>query len=288
MKNSPNGFTMLEVLLAIGLSALFMSASASLMLSGNLGSSRADRLERALWGAQQGVEALQTIAFDDLFLTDTGSLFFNGTLWTLGTNGPENIQGNFSRTILVQDVERDASCHIVPSGGAADPNSLFLTSLVSWTDNAGRVHEVELPILRTRWNAPEGTCFEATMADGFSIDLTSASWFGGRQLRDVFVTNNGVEDAVIDRMTFTWSNSRLIQQVSLDNENVWTNHGPGAPSGEQASGTELDTANAALEHAETSEFDKVQFNGNMVGTTVSFVITFTDGSTISSGSFVPF
>ncbi len=234
------------------------------------------------------MDALRTMSFASLANTDVGSLTFAGGQWTLGTSGPQTIGTGMTRTARVQSVSRDASCNVVASGGTTDADSKSIESSVAWTDLSGRARSTTFTALRTQWESPQGTCFATTQGSHVAIDFTtSGQWFGGKQLRQVFVTNSGTSTATIDKIAFTWTNSRQIEQSFFDSTKVWSKTGPGTPSGSQPSGTLLDAQNYAISAGQTVELNKTQFSGAMSGTTITIQLIFTDGSSVTTVPFVP-
>ncbi len=284
--NMEKGFTMLESILAIGLAIAFLAGSVSLVIIANQGSSEALQRQRAVWAAQEGLAALSTIAWDDLVATETGDLTFAANEWSLSTNGPEELENGLSRNVKVQAVERDVDCD-VSEGGSTDIDSYFLESSVGWTDNLGKAQTVTFRSLRTDWGLPMGDCF-APASEYVTVNTAGANWHGGKQLRDIFVSNSHTEkEFEIDKITFTWDNPNLIEQVFVDSDKFWARNGPGTPAGRQPSGTLLDGEDEDIEDEETFKIHKVQFTEDMTGTTITIKIDFTDGSSITTDPFIP-
>ncbi|MFQ6049561.1 MAG: prepilin-type N-terminal cleavage/methylation domain-containing protein [Candidatus Paceibacterales bacterium] len=68
--------------------------------------------------------------------------------WQLSA-GSETING-FTRTVSIEDVQRDANDNIVVSGGTNDPDTKKVTVTVSWEER-GRTHQIELITYLTNW-----------------------------------------------------------------------------------------------------------------------------------------
>lgn len=281
------GTVILEALIAVGVAALYLSGLVSLLVVANTASDRAQQTEQATWNMHEGLAALQTVAFADLPTTDTGSLSFVGGQWSVGTSGPVILPDGMTRLVKVQPVNRDASCLVTTVGGTADPDSRYLESDVSWTDSAGRAHSVSSRTLRTRWDDPQGSCFGAVMAMQVTFDISGAVFSGGKQLRQVYFTNNGGTAVTVDKITMTWDNGAEFDQLFMDTSKVWSATGPGTPSGSQLTGTELNIEDFVLPAGTTAEMNKGQFNVNMAGTTLTLTVTFTDGSVWTSPAFNP-
>ena len=69
--------------------------------------------------------------------------------WQL-ISGAETVNG-FTRSVVFDEVRRNASDNIVTTGGTVDPNTKQATVTVSWTEK-GRSHQVELVTYFTNWN----------------------------------------------------------------------------------------------------------------------------------------
>ena len=281
-----NGSLILEALVAIGVAALCFTALVSVWMMQSFSDAKnSDRLE-ALFRAKEGVAALESMDFANLTPTESGALRFQGNQLSV-VGGNEYLGGGVIRTISVVAVNRDADCLYSVSGGTADPDSLTLSSTVTWTDVLGQARALTSTKMRTRFEGPEGTCFKLEEAAQVAFGLSEANWHGQKQLREVYIENTGSDAVTIDKVTITWSNGRTIDQVFLSETKVWSASGPGTPSGNQPSGTELDTQDEVIRALQTVEMHKTQFSGNMIGTTVTIDLEFSDGSTLSSGPFVP-
>ncbi len=283
----PRGSLMLEALLAVGIGGLFMSALFGYVMIANSSTDRAKENTTVLWETQEGLEALQTIAFGSLINTTVGSLTFASNKWTLGTSGPQTLADGSRRTVKVENVSRDAQCKVVASGGTVDTDSKKLTSTTTWTDAAGRSHSTSLSTLRTQWDSPAGSCFALTQATRVTFNISGAVFSGGKQLRQVYFTNNGTSAITIDKLKFTWTNGAELDQVFMDTSKVWSSSGPGTPTDEVHSGEELNISNFVLAGGGTAELNKGQFDRNMSGVTMTMTVTFTDGSIWVSPSFNP-
>lgn len=284
----PRGSILLEVVVATGVAAMFMSALVALVLAANSASDRSVQTQKALWSMQDGLEALRTLAYSNLTTTDTGSLTLASGKWSLGTSGPAVLGNGMTQTIKVQSVARDSSCAIVSSGGTTDPDSKTLESDVTWTDTAGRSHTVTEKMLRTNWSNPTGSCWVATTQAGqASFSFSTSEFYGGKQLRNVFLTNTGGTAITIDKIVLTWDYPTQFQQLFIDSTKAWSSSGPGSPSGDQNSGTTIDLQDFTVAPGQTVQFNKGQFTGAMSGATISIELIYSDGSSYQSPTFNP-
>jgi Tfp pilus assembly protein PilV len=141
-KVSARGLTLVEVVIA---ASIILVAVVALLSVHNLylrvAFSNANAV-KAAYLAEEGIEVVRWLRDDSwdeniatLSLnTDYGLVFSNGT-W--GTTTSNLYVENFLRTIQVSAVSRDGSGDIVSSGGSADPNTLLVTSTVSWATSSG-------------------------------------------------------------------------------------------------------------------------------------------------------
>lgn len=281
------GSLMLEALIAIGIGAIFSTALLGFVLAANASTDRAKENTLALWDTQEGLDALQTISFSSLTNTTNGSLTFASNRWTLGTSGPQTLTDGATRTVKVENISRDAACLVVASGGTVDVDSKKLTSVTTWTDSAERSHTLTLSTLRTNWEDPQGPCFLASQATQVTFNVSGAVFSGGKQLRQVYFTNNGSTAVTIDKIIFTWDNDAEFDQMFMDTSKVWSSTGPGTPTDEVHSGELIDINNFVLSANSTAELNKGQFDRQMSNVTMTLTVIFADGSTWVSPSFNP-
>lgn len=278
---------MLEALIAVGVAAMYMTGLAGLAVMAHITSDRAEEMQRALWHVQEGVDALSTVAFADLLVTDTGTLTLVNGKWIVGTGAAQALGDGMTRTVKVQTVQRDVECLVVASGGTVDPDSYALESVVDWTDSNGRPHSATSRTLRTRWDDPQGNCFGATMAMSVSWAVDGAVWSGGKQLRNLWFTNTGGNPATVDKISFTWTNDAELDQVFMDTSKVWSSTGPGTPLHSLDSGEEMNIQDFIVPAGAAGELNKGQFNINMVGQCLTMTVVFTDASSWTSPVFCP-
>ncbi|MEK7183078.1 MAG: type II secretion system protein [Patescibacteria group bacterium] len=285
------GSLLLEAIIATGISATFGVAILQLALLSTESSVRIEQRGDANFAAQQGIEALQTISFADLTNVTNGKVTFTSTgpgaeRWSIAA-GSETLWNGMTRTVSVEDVYRDASCEVVTSGGTIDPDSKELVSIVAWLDSAGRSQTVAYRRHRTRYEDPQGDCFAPSAAGQVSFAVDESEFYGGKQLRDLYFTNTGSTSVTIATIMFTWDNSATLDQIFIDNGKVWSDAGPGTPSGVQPSGVTLDIQDFTMTPGQTSQLNKGQFSSAMGGATLTMTVTFTDGSVFTSDPFMP-
>ncbi len=130
------GFTLVEVLISasvILVSVIALVGVHSLYIRTALSNSEAIK---AAYLAEEGLEVVrfwrnsswsQKVA--PIPLGTSYGLTLSGVTWATSTN---QYVGSFQRQVTLSAVGRDASGDIVASGGTVDPNTLLVTSQVSW------------------------------------------------------------------------------------------------------------------------------------------------------------
>jgi hypothetical protein len=283
---APRGSLLLEAIIATAIAGTFGVAILQLALLSTESSIRIEERGDANFAAQQGIEALQTIAFADLTNVTNGKVAFASERWSTAA-GSEALWNGMTRAITIADVRRDTNCEVVASGGTVDPDSKELVSTVTWVDDSGRNQSVSYRRHRTRYDDPQGDCFAPDAAGQVSFAVEASEFYGGSQLRDLYFTNTGGTEVTIDKIMFTWDNGAVLTQVFIDNSKVWSSSGPGTPSGSQVSGTTLNIQDFTMAPSQTSQLNKGQFGSPMAGATMTLTVTFTDGSVFTSDPFMP-
>lgn len=133
------GFTIIEILVAITVLGLISTGFFTLFNFSLRANSQNEKEIEALNLAKENLEiirALRNESWNYLTNLTMGANYYpiknESGQWAL-IQGIENKNG-FNKSIIVENVERDASDNIVASGGTNDLNTKKITSIVSWTD----------------------------------------------------------------------------------------------------------------------------------------------------------
>ena len=149
-KSFPEGFSLLEIVVAVGIAALVIFSLGKVNETAlRLSSESADRVEASLL-LNEGVEAMkflrdkswsQNIA--PLSTSETYYLTFATTTYAIGSAAPDLIDGIFARTINISGVTRDAQDTIAPTG-VNDSSTRKVTVTVSWQNRDSYSEKVEI------------------------------------------------------------------------------------------------------------------------------------------------
>jgi len=262
------GFSLVEVILSTAVFVLLVTALVGAYLYGQEATMLAGNRARANMIAEEGLEAVRNIR-DPAYanLTDgTYGLTTTGNQWNL--SGSNDVSDIFTRQIIISSV---------------DAKRKSVTANVTWQQNPQRTGSVSLVTYLTNWIRA------ISQSEGLVINTAGANLGGGnKELRGITLENTGGTDIVIDKITVTWNNANLIEEIKIDNTKVWSKNGPGAPTGKQPSGTELNIQDFTLAQGSgVIDIDKFKFDGNMTGATFSITFTMGDGSTKTVSGIAP-
>jgi len=142
MKKTFNqGVTLVEVLIAASIITAFLTALLGTH-SFYLKTAFSNRhVIKAAQLAEEGIEVVRferdsswTLNIETLDLDTEYRISFESGDWVLSET-PVFIDNLFDRTVTLSSVSRDGSNDIVTSGGTLDPDTLLVTSSVSWVSN---------------------------------------------------------------------------------------------------------------------------------------------------------
>ncbi len=250
-------------MLASSLFGLMITAIAGALIYGQESVRVSGEHTRALFLAEEGLEAVRNIRDNNFasLVDGTYGLALTGNQWTL--SGSSDTTNTFTRAIAI---------------AAVDANTKTVTSTVNWQQTLQRTGAVTLTTRLTNWQTPT-----ATQADQLNINVSGATigGSGNAYLRGIKLANTGSTPIVIDRMTVSWTKpNQNIKEIKIEDVIVWSNNGPGTPTGTQSSGTLLDIVNVTIPAGEDDvEINHIRMTGNAFGDTFTILFTFSDGST---------
>jgi len=140
------GFGLLEIVIASAIIAgTIFSLAFVFLISHKLANESSNEI-RANFLAEEGLEALRFLRdrswsanLASLNTSTTYYLSFNSSnsSWSIGTSNPGTIDNLFTRSFTVENVNRNASDNIVPTGGSNDPDTRKFNVTISWTERGG-------------------------------------------------------------------------------------------------------------------------------------------------------
>ncbi len=175
-----SGQTLVELLVAIGLSAIMLPALATAIIASREGRSQeAERLQATalMREATEAVRSVREKGWSTFAVNGTYHPTVSGNAWAL-TAGSETI-GNFIRQVVVADAQRNSGDAIVASGGTADGSTKKVTITVSWTNPVVTAVSTDLYFQRYLGNAAWAQTTQAEFNAGTKTNVTVTNNSGG-------------------------------------------------------------------------------------------------------------
>jgi type II secretory pathway pseudopilin PulG len=177
-----SGQALVELLVAISISALMLPGLATAMVASRAGTAQQDKRLQAtalLREANEAVRIVRQTGWAGFGVNGTYRPAISGSTWTL-TAGAETI-GNFTRSIVISDVQRNTTTGaIVSSGGTVDPSTKKVVSTVAWTLPLADSVSTEAYYQRYLGNAAWTQTTQAEFAAGTETNTTATATGGGQ------------------------------------------------------------------------------------------------------------
>ncbi|MBT4277761.1 hypothetical protein HOD96_03405 [Candidatus Falkowbacteria bacterium] len=205
-----NGFSLIEVLLAGSIFALAVTALVGAFIFGQESTMQAGVRSRAVFLIEEEAEALRSIrdgAWNELTYTQS-AVEISDNKWIFSGEGTDETVGDYTRSIIFEDVCRDSSHDIVSCpGDYTDEQSKKATIEVTWTEAKVGSQSISQEIYLTNWDSRH---FEQTNWVGGSGQSTwsdSTRYLSDNGNIDVSTTGaiklNSIEEE--ECATNTWS-----------------------------------------------------------------------------------
>jgi len=181
------GFSVVEVVLAAGIFAVFISGAVVALISGWYGNRQGADTALATEYAGEGLEAVRSMRNRDYALvTNTAGSGISrdvSGLWSFSGVNNTTDSGRMTRAISVESVNRLGD-NIVPAPtGTTDPNTKKITAKVNWNLTAARPQEVAVSSYLTNWKAPIGASGGLLV---YGDATTTPRWRGYDQTGNIF------------------------------------------------------------------------------------------------------
>lgn len=142
--NYRKGISIIEVIIGSAIIVIALVALVSSMAGVLKVDASSSRSVQATLLADEGIEVmrhLRDISWDSSIAPlTTGSTYhfeFNGSSWSVVAGAGSLIDSALTRTVIVNEVQRDAESDIVSSGGTVDPGTKLVTVTVTYPTSSG-------------------------------------------------------------------------------------------------------------------------------------------------------
>lgn len=260
------GFSIVEILLAISFFGLTITGLIGGLVYGQQSIALAGNRARAVFLAEEGLEAVRNIRDDDYTILTPGGkgLAVSSNQWVF--SGGLDTTDIFTRTTTISPV------------GGANSSKKNITVAVTWQQNPQRTGSVTLVSCLTNWQA-------TNMASILSVDTSAAEIDPGNNTRVIGVTLENIGDVpiTIASMVTVWSGApggTKLDQININGSAVWT--------GSANSNQTQDITDLVLNPGSGPvAINFLDFSKNMTGTTIQLTFTMNDNSSTTTPSFDP-
>ena len=144
--NNKKGILTIEILIVVAIIAVTLTSLLGLVSFSLRAATLIKESTLADTLAKETIEAVRSIRDGEWNKITNGNHGITNISGYWDFSGTENIIDGFTRTILIEDVQRDANDNIVESDGVNDPNTKKVTATVSWKSK-----KVEIITYLTNW-----------------------------------------------------------------------------------------------------------------------------------------
>ncbi len=187
------GQSLVELLVAIGLAAILLPALLTGLVASREGKAQESQRLLATGYMREMSEAARSVregSWNTFAVNGTYHPAVAGSAWSLVT-GAESIN-NFTRQLVISDIQRDAGGAIVDSGGTVDPSTKKIDYTVSWSGSySGSVTGTEY--------------FTRFLSNAAWLQTTQAQFNGDTLTNTVTTNNSGGEVQLAASTSGSWT-----------------------------------------------------------------------------------
>ncbi|MEI6532821.1 MAG: type II secretion system protein [Candidatus Roizmanbacteria bacterium] len=216
MRNQ-NGFSIMEIILAMLVVSVFASTAVSIILQSFIVSRQVRERLVAQQFMTEGLEGLQGVrnrSYSALTPSaSTGIVTTNG-FWEL--SGTNTVLDKYTRTLNISSGQRNGSGNIVVSGGVVDSNTSLVSSVVNWKFTPSLSYNVNNSMYLTNWREPyipkSGMLVYASGTDRISYRIYSGSgtWATAGLTSDVSTTTTDQIPKVVELFESRTRNEKIL------------------------------------------------------------------------------
>jgi Tfp pilus assembly protein PilV len=196
------GASLVEVLVAIAVTAIMLPAILTALISANAAKPAAQQqvlAEGLLRSLTEETRSIREKGWSNISVNGTYHPVISGSAWSLASGSTTS--GNFTEQIVINDVQRNNSGTIVSSGGTVDPNTKLATATVSWSKPVGS--QISSLAYFTRWQN-DTTWTQTTQTD-----------FNGGTLTNTVTTNTSGGEVQLANANPVWVSPSLAGSYNI-------------------------------------------------------------------------
>lgn len=203
-KNSYSGFSLVEVILAMAIFVLFISALGVISTSSVVGNQTGAQRSQVHAFVNEGYEAVlavQNQGWNYLLATSTG-VRLNGSAWEL--KGEEDIRNGMVRTVSIQEVCRNGADQIIVCpGNYTDLHTWYVSTTVAWNPSSFSTNTLSTGAYISNWDSQDWIQTDWSGGDGQAIFMDEEQFESASSINVGVVGEIGLEE-VVGNATGTW------------------------------------------------------------------------------------
>jgi len=193
-------FSLIEIILAIAIFMILAVTGITTILHSFSVNKLGEEQTNADLYAQEGLEAVRSIknqGWSNISAdVQTKGLQSSNGYWEF--NGTGDSKDKYTRTILISSVNRDGSGNIIESGGSVDPDTLKVTSAVSWNFSGPRNDVVTYSTYLTNFRKAISSNGDALLLYGAAGSVAQPRYRSYTNASDSFSTDNSTGSSFTD------------------------------------------------------------------------------------------
>ena len=253
IKKNQSGYTLIEVLIALGIFVIVTVAASLLLIQALDDSFASSKRVKGLYLAREGVEVVRNMRnIDyDLLIDGTYSLRRGNTVWSF-VPVYEDTSG-YTRTV-------DISSRV--------DGSKYIESNVEWSAMANRSQFSHLSIVLTDWKQTGGNSGDVV------FDTSLVELVAGTNLAGIKLENTGDMSQTVSYIEVQWEGGGVLYKIEIDGDLVFDVD----PSEGVSSGSVIDITNTILVENYGEISSNFIFDTLELDTDVLVIFIFDDGS----------
>jgi Tfp pilus assembly protein PilV len=223
-----SGATIVEVLVAIALTGIFLPVLATALMAASAGKASSAQQIQAQGLIREATDAVRSVrekGWSNVSTDGTYHPTISGSAWAL-SSGSETI-GNYTRQIDVTSTHRNDAGAIVSTGGTADPSTKHVVVTVSWSRPAASSLSSDTYLTRWQSNAIWSQTTQADFDGGIFGKTLSTNTSGGEVRLDTTAGTSWASNSQIGSLDISGTTNATDVYVDSSTNRAYVVNGTG-------------------------------------------------------------
>ncbi len=261
------GVSLIEVIVSAALVLTLASVFTNAVLFGQEGSVTGGTRTRAILYAEEGLEAVRSIRNEDF------ARIVDGTYGIVKSNG--------SWAFVVANDQKDIFTRRV-TVSPINAVTKQITSSVTWARRDGSIASTTLTTYATNLG------LVTSQVKDLEVDISGGHMSSGNKLVGIKIKNIGKTSITLSGLILSWSNTLTskLEEIRISGGTVWSQSGPGSPSGLQSSGSKITITDVVMQPNSNTTINEFRFTQNMTNNAFSITFIMSDNSSTTATTTV--